>query len=462
MERVTLPAFKIPDERVKDMSAKMTKVFNAELKSTVYQLGGSQNPPKTIFKTNGKSSFPLRPSERNRLALTMSTEEVMNTNQYYEDETTKGKRRWKEIRHLWLVTRKIEHSRGSLENALWYYGNNGITCNHFVHAIMEEFGFSPDIDDMEAHLRWLYWSFNGGTADNADWREILATFRIVIFFRMIQDRPQDLLLAIFDIFAIGGTDPATVSKHPNEAWFITNVTDTLRTIFTVACETVYERDGMHEIVDKAILSNFDHIKKGLGQTKAQKVSAGIAAKKAEEEALIAAGGDPEEVKKDIEKRKRSRKNKNNKNDNITTSSDEVEEEKTGAQRLMDIKNKQFQNDSPYELEELLRKYDVRMYRKDFRNFLRIHNEVLVKKFQSYCWQRLPVDCRLQSLDEQQLDALRASDNIMYRFKLQQVSFDYLVSEFVCMHAAGHEVIMVHTNTTHLFSLQSSTPPPQTY
>ena len=52
MERVTLPAFKIPDERVKDMSAKMTKVFNAELKSTVYQLGGSQNPPKTIFKTN--------------------------------------------------------------------------------------------------------------------------------------------------------------------------------------------------------------------------------------------------------------------------------------------------------------------------------------------------------------------------------------------------------------------------
>ena len=74
-------------------------------------------------------------------------------------------KRWKEIRHLFLLTRKPEHIRGSLENALWYFGNNGITCNHFVHAIMNEFNFPTSRDpemNMEAHLRWLYWSFPNG------------------------------------------------------------------------------------------------------------------------------------------------------------------------------------------------------------------------------------------------------------------------------------------------------------
>jgi len=186
MERVSLPTFKLADASAKEISVKMDKVFGDELKSTVYQLSGGPKggAPKSIFKTSEK--LPFRPVERNRLALTMSTEDVMNTNQYYEDETQKGQRRWKEIRHLFLVTRKTEHSRGSLENALWYFGNNGITCNHFVHAIMDEFGFSPEVDDMEKHLRWLYWSFSGGTADKADWREILATFRVVIFFRMVR------------------------------------------------------------------------------------------------------------------------------------------------------------------------------------------------------------------------------------------------------------------------------------
>ena len=82
MERVTLPTFKIADASAKDISVKMDKVFGDELKSTLYQLSGGAKggAPKSIFKTNDK--LPLRPVERNRLALTMSTEEVMNTNQY--------------------------------------------------------------------------------------------------------------------------------------------------------------------------------------------------------------------------------------------------------------------------------------------------------------------------------------------------------------------------------------------
>ena len=309
--------------KVKDMSSKMNKVKNSELKSTVYQLA-QPAPPKSLFKVSDLK-FPLRPAQRDKLSKTMTTEDVMNTNQYYEDETEKGKRRWKEIRHLFLVTRKPEHNKGSLENALWYYGNNGITCNHFVHAIMDEFKFRPEKDDMEAHIRWLYWSFPGGTADNADWREILATFRIVIFYRMVQERPQDLLLAIFDIYAIGGASGKSTTAHPNDAWYIQNVITTLKTIFCLATETNFERDQMEELLNKAILSNFEHLKKD----------------------------DRDEATPGI------------RSNNATQAVVKPKEADT------------------FELQLALRSYDVKMVRRTFRAFMRTHTDTLVKKFQEY-------------------------------------------------------------------------------
>ena len=438
MERVVLPSFKPVDAGSHLMSAKMDKIFNTELASTVYQLSRPHHPPKSILKTN--QNFPLRPAERDRIARTMNVEDVMNTTQYYEDETQKGQRRWKEIRHLFLVTRKVEHSRGSLENALWYYGHNGITCNHFVHAIMDEFNFRPEVDDMEAHLRWLYWSFNGGTADKADWREILATFRIPIFYRMVQTRPVDLLLAIFDIYAIGGTEAHTSTKHPNEAWFITDVTTTLRTIFCLACETAFDIEQMSELVDKAILSNFEHLKKGAkGMTKEQRIQEGIK-QKAEEEAkvveeAIAKGMNVEEAKTQLKRSQRKAKRAEQKEDAASKSAEKrgsgdgdagSEENKTGKERLLEIQaaSKSSADDSHYAIESALRNYDIKMYRKHFRQFMRTHQDTLVVKFQAYCWARLPVDLRLASLDEQQVIALKTSDNIMYRFKLEQALHIY--------------------------------------
>ncbi len=85
MERVTLPPFKIVDPSMKEIGAKMEKVKLSELVSKVYELGPSGgHPTKSVFRTS--QSLPLRPAERKRLALTMNTEEIMNTNQYYEDE----------------------------------------------------------------------------------------------------------------------------------------------------------------------------------------------------------------------------------------------------------------------------------------------------------------------------------------------------------------------------------------
>lgn len=339
-ERTKLPSFKESGFAFRSKSKKMDSVKRRELKSTVFQLNEA---PLNMFPTR---KFPMPHHKRDQLARTMSVEEVMETTLYPEDQSSKGQKRWKEIRHLFLVTRKKEHSHGSIENALWYFGHNGISCNHFVHAIMDEFKFHPKVDDMEAHLRWLYWSFPGGTNDNADWRDILATLRIVIFFRMVQDRPQDLLLTIFDIYCIGGTEGKTSAGHPNDVWYITEACETLKRIFITSCETPYEHDTMNELVDKAILAD--------------------------------CGVDSEGQNKD----------------------------------------------KPYELQEKLRDYNSIMKRRRFRQFMRVHNDPLVVKFQEYCWRRLPVDLRLQSLDENQLSALQASDRIMYRFKLQQALHIY--------------------------------------
>jgi len=436
MERIALPAFKLLPPGANDIGSKMDKVKNAELVSKVYQLGLPQHPPKAIFKTN--QSLPLRPKERDRLARNMSTEDVMNTNQYYEDETSKGQRRWKEIRHLFFVTRQAKHSRGSLENALWYYSNNGITCNHFVHAIMDEFNFvaekGDENDDMEAHLRWLYWSFNGGTSDKADWRDILGTLRVPIFYRMVQTRPSDLLLAIFDIYAVGGTGSKTSHLHPNESWYISNVSQTLRTIFCIPCETQWETETMTEMVDRAILSNFYYLKKTpAGLTKEQKIQLNLEKRASEEAAVVAeaiANGMNVEEAKTLAKRnkkKNAREDRKEARDERASGGEEGNEEEkvlTGAERLAALSAAKHEQDLPYELQQALRHYDIKMYRKNFRAFMRTHHDSLVVKFQEYSWKRLPVDLRLASLDEQQVIALRTSDNIMYRFKLQQAMHIY--------------------------------------
>jgi hypothetical protein len=339
-ERTTLPRFKDSEFAFKSKSKKMDMVKKRELKSTVFQISTA---PLNMFPTR---QFPMPHHQRDTLAKTMSVEEVMETTLYPEDHDSKGHKRWKEIRHLFLVTRKPEHSHGSIENALWHFGHHGISCNHFVHAIMDEFRFHPKKDDMEAHLRWLYWSFPGGTSDNADWRDILATLRICVFFRMVQDRPQDLLLAIFDIYCYGGTDGRKSEGHPNDVWYIVNACETLKKIFITACETPFEHDTMNELVDKAILADCG---------------------------VTAAGQDA---------------------------------------------------DGPYGLQGKLQKYNESMKRRQFRQFMRTHSDPLVKKFQEYCWRRLPVDLRLQSLDDQQVTALQATDRILYRFKLQQALHIY--------------------------------------
>jgi len=158
--------------------------------------------PKSVFKLKKETNKPFTWRERDYLAKTMSVTEVCNTSEYAEHSDIRRNRKWKEVRHLVNITNRPEYNKGSLENALWFYGHHGITVNHFVMAVINEFQFDASLD-MDTHLRWLYWSFDGGRDDNADWREILVCFKIIIFFRLVQTKTAELLLIIFDIFAWG-------------------------------------------------------------------------------------------------------------------------------------------------------------------------------------------------------------------------------------------------------------------
>jgi len=57
---------------------------------------------------------------------------------------------------------------------------------------------------MDNHIRWLYWSFDGGRDNQVDWREILACFKLMVYYKLIQPKTIELLISIFDIFASPG------------------------------------------------------------------------------------------------------------------------------------------------------------------------------------------------------------------------------------------------------------------
>jgi hypothetical protein len=188
--------------------------------------------------------MPFREKERDRLARLMSVDQVMKVGEYHEDGETKRKRKWKEIRHICAIIIQPPYFHKSLENALWFYGHRGITVNHFIMAMVNEFRFDNALH-IDTHLRWLYWSFDGGSNDDADWRDILAAFKVVIFFRLVKNKPHALLVILFDIFAEGGKTP---NDHPNDSWYLSKPDAILLRIFLIPCESEGEVLGMEEML----------------------------------------------------------------------------------------------------------------------------------------------------------------------------------------------------------------------
>ena len=197
-----------------------------------FLLHWEQHEAQTNFKTHETAPYSFE--ERGRIADRMTVHEILNVNVRREDATMRRERKWKEITHLFNVIRQEEYSKKSIENALWLYGTTGsrinysdslhvtasytphsnfeynvsphrfhmlgVTVNHFTFAVLNEFRFDDSLH-MDAHLRWLYWSFDGGRENMVDWRQVMACCKIQILYKMIRSRPAELMIHIFDIFA---------------------------------------------------------------------------------------------------------------------------------------------------------------------------------------------------------------------------------------------------------------------
>lgn len=134
--------------------------------------------PDTVTQFNTSSTLPFSWRERANIGTLMTVDAILNTSEPGENPDIRRKRKWREITHFFNTTRKPEYSHKSLEKALFIYGvDTPLPLNNFVMAVMHEYKFSSDLL-MDNHLRFLYWSLEGGQEDKADWRELAACLKV--------------------------------------------------------------------------------------------------------------------------------------------------------------------------------------------------------------------------------------------------------------------------------------------
>jgi hypothetical protein len=131
----------------------------------------------------------LTAEEKDILGTRLSYQEVGELSvKAFSDENARRKRKWKEIRHFWNLSQMKEYSNTTLENVFWKltYGTYNIPSELFLTSMLSSFAI-PSGSDIDKHLRWLYWSFEGGSEDRADWRDIFASCRILTLARMVSN-----------------------------------------------------------------------------------------------------------------------------------------------------------------------------------------------------------------------------------------------------------------------------------
>ena len=95
-----------------------------------------------------------------------------------------------------------------------------IPCELFVSSMISNFRFDPDLN-LDRHLRWLYWSFEGGSENKTDWRDIFACLKILLLARLLRNDAIELLMNLFDIYSTGGTSSRSM---PDEEWYHSHLT----------------------------------------------------------------------------------------------------------------------------------------------------------------------------------------------------------------------------------------------
>jgi hypothetical protein len=177
------------------------------------------------------SKLPLRLCERNTLAAAMTFEQIADTGEFVQDEDTRRKHKWKGVRNFYSVTRQEKYKNCSFEKALWTHAGTNVTSHHFVAAMIAEFNFDQSMY-YDKQLRNMYFSFEGGKHDKADWRDILATFKILVYFRLVKEEPLELILLLFDIYTTGDKQGRALKK---EYHVLQNASEIIRRICIMPC-----------------------------------------------------------------------------------------------------------------------------------------------------------------------------------------------------------------------------------
>jgi hypothetical protein len=190
----------------------------------------------TKYSFGPPSKFPLRVEDRNRLAETMSFEQIIDTTEFVQDDDARRKYKWKAVRDFYSVTLQDRYQHCSIEKALWTHAGSIITSHHFVAAMIAQYNFDKSMH-YERQLRNMYFSFEGGKHDQADWRDILATFTVLVQFRLVKENPLELILQIFDIYTKGDERGKSVKK---EYYILENASEYVRRICIIPCITAAE------------------------------------------------------------------------------------------------------------------------------------------------------------------------------------------------------------------------------
>lgn len=170
------------------------------LEKASFALKWETSRAKTTFPPiPGINSPPFRIKDRDKLASSMTYDDITNLTVPIEDTELQCKLRWKYMRNLYFILTQKQFEKHSFEKALYASGIFHITMEQFVMVVMNEYKFPNDLK-MDAHLHWLYWSFDHERSNKIDWREIVIYYRTLQYFRFIKNRTLDLFLNLFDIY----------------------------------------------------------------------------------------------------------------------------------------------------------------------------------------------------------------------------------------------------------------------
>lgn len=161
----------------------------------------------------------------------MSFPEIDDTGEFVQDDDARRKFKWKAVRNFYSVTQQDKYKRGSIENALWTHAGTTVTSHHFVAAMVAEYNFETSMY-YDRQLRDMYFSFEGGKHDKADWRDIFATFQILAYFRLVKEDPLELILLLVDIYTTGDKQGRFIKK---EHYVLHNAGDIIRRICIMPC-----------------------------------------------------------------------------------------------------------------------------------------------------------------------------------------------------------------------------------